>query len=114
MENCTFCGIVSGKLPGKIVFKDERATAFHDIHPAGPTHILIVPNKHIISVNDLVPEDEALIGHLFTIARQLAESECVDKSGYRLIVNTGRDANQTIFHLHMHLIGGQPARYPMG
>ena len=65
-------------------------------------------------MNDLIPEDEALIGHLFTIARQLAESEGVDKSGYRLIINTGRDANQTIFHLHMHLIGGQPVRYPMG
>ena len=114
MDKCTFCGILSGRLPGKIVYKDELATAFHDIHPAAPTHILIVPNKHIPSVNEIVPEDEALIGHLFTIARQLAESEGVDKSGYRLIINTGRDANQTIFHLHMHLIGGQPARFPMG
>ena len=75
MDKCTFCGIISGKLPGNIVYKDDLATAFYDIHPAAPTHILIVPNKHIPSVNDLVPQDEALIGNLFTIARQLAESE---------------------------------------
>ena len=114
MENCTFCGIVSAKKPGKIVYRDDQATAFHDIHPAAPTHILIVPNKHIASVNDISPADEGLIGHLFTVARQLAREQGIHHSGYRLIINTGRDANQTIFHLHMHLIGGQPARYPMG
>ena len=114
MENCTFCGIVSAKKPGKIVYRDDQATAFHDIHPAAPTHILIVPNKHIASVNDISPADEGLIGHLFTVARQLAREQGIQHSGYRLIINTGRDANQTIFHLHMHLIGGQPVRYPMG
>lgn len=114
MGNCIFCGIVSGSKPGKIVFQDEHVTAFHDIHPVAPTHILIVPNKHIVSVNDISPSDEPLVGRLFSTARRLAEKQNVNKSGYRLIINTGRDANQTILHLHMHLIGGQPVRYPMG
>jgi len=97
-----------------MVCADEQATAFRDIHPVAPTHILIVPNQHIASVNDLTPGDEALIGHLFSLARQIARQEGVDQSGYRLIVNTGRDAGQAVFHLHLHLIGGQRMRFPMG
>ena len=114
MNNCTFCRIVTGKRPGTIVYKDQQTTAFRDIHPVAPSHILIVPNKHISSINEMDLTDEILIGHLFTVARQIAEQEGIQKSGYRLIINTGPDACQTIFHLHLHLIGGQPVRYPMG
>lgn len=113
-NDCIFCKIVSGEIPATIVFKDERATAFRDINPAAPTHILIVPNKHIESVGALEQADEPLIGYLFSVARQLAEKEGIDKTGYRLITNTGSDGGQTVFHLHVHLIGGQRMKHPMG
>ena len=113
-DSCIFCKIVSEETKAEIVYRDEEATAFRDIHPAAPTHILIVPNKHIESVGTLEAEDEPLIGHLFTVARQLAEKEGISKGGYRLITNTGANGGQTVFHLHVHLIGGQRMRYPMG
>jgi histidine triad (HIT) family protein len=111
---CIFCQIVAGERPAHVLYQDTLATAFHDIHPVGPTHVLVVPNRHIASVNDLMPEDEALVGHLFTVARQLAEQEGIAQSGYRLIVNTGPHAGQAVFHLHLHLIGGQRMHFPMG
>jgi histidine triad (HIT) family protein len=113
-DQCIFCKIISGKLPGTIVFRDDQATAFRDIHPVASTHILIVPNKHIASVNALESEDEQLIGHLFSVAGQLAKSEGIAEGGYRLITNTGPDAGQTVFHIHVHLIGGQMMKHPMG
>lgn len=112
--NCLFCKIVSGEIPGTIVHKDERATAFRDINPVGPTHILIVPNRHIDSINALSEDDEALMGYLIRVAGQLAKSEGIDQTGYRIITNTGPDAGQTVFHLHIHLIGGQRMKHPMG
>jgi histidine triad (HIT) family protein len=112
-DSCIFCKIISGELPGTIIFRDEQATAFRDIHPAAPTHILIVPNKHIASVNVLESEDEQLIGHLFSVAGQLAKSEGIDQSGYRLITNTGPHAGQSVFHIHVHLIGGQMMKLSM-
>ena len=86
-----------------MLFRDELVTAFRDAHPATSTHILVVPNRHIESLNDLTPEDEFLCGHLLLVARQLARAEKIHTSGYSLIVNTGLDAGQTVFHLHMHL-----------
>jgi histidine triad (HIT) family protein len=112
--NCHFCRIIAGTTPAEVVFRDERVTAFRDVHPAGPTHILIVPNKHIGSVNELEAEDEALIGHIFSVARDLAKLEGIDENGYRIINNTGVHGGQTIFHMHFHLIGGQRMRHPMG
>jgi len=112
--DCIFCKIIAGKAPGRIIYQDDQVTAFHDIHPVGPTHVLIVPNKHIASANDLTVEDEPLMGHLITVARQLARQEEVDQSGYRLILNTGPNSGQAVFHLHLHLIGGQRMRFPMG
>jgi len=97
-----------------IVYRDEQVTAFRDRHPVAPVHILIVPNKHIDSVAALESEDEQLMGHLFTVARKLAEQEAIAKGGYRLITNTGPNGGQSVFHLHLHLIGGQRMRYPMG
>ena len=113
-DSCLFCKIVSGEIKGTIVFHDDQATAFRDINPAGPTHILIVPNRHIESVNVLESGDEPLMGHLFSVAGQLAKSEGIDQSGYRLIINTGADGGQTVFHIHVHLIGGQRMKHPMG
>jgi histidine triad (HIT) family protein len=114
MNHCIFCRIIAGEAPADILYADERATAFRDIHPVAPVHILIVPNQHIASVNDLQPEDEPWIGHLFTVARQLAREQGIHETGYRLILNTGRNAGQAVFHLHLHLIGGQRMRFPMG
>ncbi len=114
MAVCIFCDILAGKRPGQMLYWDELVSAFRDIHPLAPTHVLIVPNKHIASVNDLTPEDEGLIGHCFSVASQLARQTGVDATGYRLIVNTGPHAWQGVFHLHVHLLGGQRMRYPMG
>ncbi|HSF79781.1 MAG TPA: histidine triad nucleotide-binding protein [Anaerolineales bacterium] len=114
MLDCIFCKIIAGRLPGQIVYHDDFVTAFRDIHPVAPTHILIVPNRHISSTNDLTPEDDSFIGHMLTVVPQIARQEGIQDTGYRLIVNTGPHANQVIFHLHLHLIGGQRLRYPMG
>jgi histidine triad (HIT) family protein len=113
-NSCIFCKIVAREVQATIVYRDEQATAFRDIHPVAPTHILIVPNKHIESVGALEAEDEALVGHLFRVARTLAEEEGVAQGGYRLITNTGPNGGQMVFHLHVHLIGGQRMRHPMG
>ena len=113
-DSCIFCKIASGDMKAEIVHRDEQVTAFRDIHPVAPTHILIVPNRHIESVGAMEAQDEPLVGHLFAVARKLAEDEGISEGGYRLITNTGADGGQTVFHLHVHLIGGQRMRYPMG
>jgi len=100
--------IISGELPADIVYRDARVTAFRDIHPRAPVHILIVPNKPIPTANDIADEDEALIGHLYTVARDLARREGIAENGYRLIVNCNADGGQEVYHLHLHLLGGRP------
>lgn len=107
MNDCIFCKIIKGDIPSVNVFKDDQVTAFRDINPVAPTHILIAPNKHIESVNFLIPDDEPLIGRLFATAKQLAAQEGIAEGGYRLVVNTNAEAGQTVFHLHMHLLGGR-------
>ncbi len=114
---CIFCQIVSNSASASIVYRDERVTAFRDIHPVGPTHILIAPNMHLESLNALHAEhaqDEALIGYMVSIARKLAAQENVDQGGYRLVINTGPDGGQTVHHLHLHLIGGRRMHWPPG
>jgi len=113
-DSCIFCKIIAGEIPSQKVYQDERVTAFRDIHPVAPTHVLIVPNQHIASVNELSPSDESLVGRLLIAAKQIAEQEGIQETGYRLIINTGPHAGQEVFHLHLHLIGGQKMRYPMG
>jgi histidine triad (HIT) family protein len=99
--------IIAGELPADVVHRDERVTAFRDIHPRAPVHILIVPNKPIPTVNDLTDDDEALIGHLYTVARELARREGIAEKGYRLIMNCNDDGGQEVYHLHLHLLGGR-------
>ena len=111
---CIFCKIIATEAPAEIVYKDEQVTAFRDKHPVAQTHVLIVPNKHIASVNEAEPEDEALLGHLFTVARKIAEMDGVAADGYRLIVNTGAHGGQTVFHLHIHIIAGKRLRFSLG
>jgi histidine triad (HIT) family protein len=114
MSDCIFCKIIKGEIPSTNVFHDEQVTAFRDLNPAAPTHVLLVPNKHIDSINTLAIEDEQLIGHLFTVAKQIAAKEGIANGGYRLIINTNAHAGQTVFHVHLHLLGGAPMKHPMG
>jgi len=110
MSDCIFCKIIKGDIPSTNVYKDEHVTAFRDINPVAPTHILIVPNKHIDSVDVMIVDDEPLIGHLFTVAKGLAAQEGIAEGGYRLVVNTGAESGQTVFHVHLHLLGGRQMR----
>lgn len=103
-----FSKIINGQCPADIVYQDDLVTAFRDINPQAPIHILIVPNKEIASVNDVEEADEAILGHLFTAAKRIAAKENITDKGYRLLVNCGRDANQEVLHLHMHLFAGKP------
>ncbi|HKJ94055.1 MAG TPA: HIT domain-containing protein [Gammaproteobacteria bacterium] len=107
MDNL-FKKIVDGEMDADIVYQDDRVTAFRDIAPKAPTHILIVPNKVIPTVNDVSEEDEAVLGHLFVVARDLARREGIADDGFRLMVNCNRHGGQEVFHLHMHLLGGRP------
>ncbi len=114
MTDCVFCSIIRGELPAELVHQDEHLTAFRDIHPAAPVHILIVPNRHIASVNELTREDEPLVGSMFTLARQLAAREGIAEAGYRILSNTGLEGGQTVFHMHLHLLGGGRLHIPVG
>ena len=106
-EETIFSKIIRKELPSDMLYQDELVTAFRDINPSAPTHILIIPNKIIPTVNDCTAEDEIALGRMFVVARKLAAEEGVDESGYRLIVNCGRDGRQEVLHLHMHLLGGR-------
>lgn len=106
--DCVFCKIIKRELDADIVYEDEKAIAFKDINPAAPVHILIAPHKHIPSLLDLEKEDEALIGHLHSVANEVARAFKLDKKGYRVVINCGPDAGQVVFHLHLHLLGGRP------
>jgi histidine triad (HIT) family protein len=112
--NCIFCKIVAGTAKATIVYQDEQVTAFRDLHPVAPTHILIIPNRHIESVGKLEEADIPIAGQLLLTARKLADQEGISESGFRIITNTGVNGGQTVPHLHMHLIGGQRMQFPMG
>ena len=114
MVECIFCQLVASQAPSQKVYSDDLITAFRDINPVAPTHILVVPNKHIASMNDLEADDEGLIGHMIALAPKIAAQEGIDESGYRLIINTGPHGGQVVYHLHLHLNGGQPMCYPLG
>ncbi|HVU13884.1 MAG TPA: histidine triad nucleotide-binding protein [Phototrophicaceae bacterium] len=102
-----FSKIIAGEIPAEIVYKDDQVTAFKDIHPQAPVHILIVPNKEIATVDDVAPEDEAMIGHMFIVAKQIAREQGISERGYRLLINCKGDGGQEVYHLHMHLLGGR-------
>ena len=104
---CIFCKIINKEMPADIVFENENLLVFQDIQPVAPVHVLIVPKKHISSINYLKNEEKKLIGEMFLIARETAQKTKVDETGYRLIFNVGKDAGQTVDHLHLHLIGGK-------
>ncbi|CAN5564387.1 purine nucleoside phosphoramidase [soil metagenome] len=106
-QETVFSRIIRREVPADILYQDELVTAFRDINPQAPTHVLIVPNKAIASINDASEEDEPVLGRLFTVAARLAREEGVAESGYRVMINCGRDGGQEVYHLHMHLFGGR-------
>jgi histidine triad (HIT) family protein len=114
MTDCLFCGIAGGKIKAKIVYQNDHLLAFKDIAPKAPVHILLIPRKHLVSVADIADEDRALIGEIFQAAAELAREQGIADSGYRIVVNSGADAGQSVFHLHYHLLGGRRMSWPPG
>ncbi len=107
-EETIFRKIIDREIPADILFQDDDVTAFRDIAPQAPTHILIIPNKLIPTINDIEVEDEVIVGKMYRVAKQLAKQEGIDESGYRVIMNCNGDSGQEVFHIHLHLLGGRP------
>lgn len=114
MEDCIFCKIVAGLIPSQFLYQDDLVVTFRDINPQTPTHVLIVPRRHIATLADITDEDEPLLGRMMLIATRLARQEGVQESGYRLVVNSGPDARQVVQHLHLHVMGGRRLGGKMG
>jgi histidine triad (HIT) family protein len=111
---CVFCRIVKKDIGSKVLFEDDKALAFEDINPQAPVHTLIVPKKHISTILDVPKEDNKLIGHMFQIANKIAKQKGIAKRGFRLVMNCNSEAGQTVFHIHLHLLGGRPMHWPPG
>jgi len=114
MSACLFCRFVNKELPTRVVFEDGSCLAFEDLNPKAPVHVLIIPKKHIVSLDEMAPDDESTLGHLALVAQQIARQKKIDQSGYRTVINTGPDAGQSVFHVHLHLLGGRPMAWPPG
>ncbi len=114
MDQCIFCRIVERSLPARIVFEDDEIVAFEDAHPQAPVHTLIVPRKHLVSLKDATAEDASLLGRMLVVATQLARERGLETRGYRTVINTGAGAGQSVFHLHLHLLGGRVFHWPPG
>jgi histidine triad (HIT) family protein len=114
MTDCLFCKIRDGDIPGDIVFEDENVLAFNDVNPQAPVHILIIPKKHISTINDLEQGDEQVMGKLFSTAKKIAAEKGISDDGYRLVTNCNEGAGQTVFHIHMHMIAGRAMSWPPG
>ena len=113
-SDCLFCRIAAGDIPAEVVMTTPDLVAFRDINPQAPTHILIIPREHITTVSELRPSDAEIMGKLFLAAQELARTEGIEEGGFRMVVNAGADAGQTVFHVHMHLLGGRGMRWPPG
>jgi histidine triad (HIT) family protein len=114
MTNCLFCKIISKKVPAKIIYEDEDILAFEDVTPQAPVHTLVIPKKHISTTLDISDEDEELIGRLFRTAGKIAREKGIAERGFRLVVNTNPEAGQTVYHIHLHLLGGRHMHWPPG
>ena len=114
MKNCLFCKIIKGEIPGKKVFEDDRLFAIEDINPQAPVHLLILPKKHMATLLEVGESDHELMGSVFSAANQLAKKKNLDRSGFRVVINCGEGAGQSVFHVHFHLLGGRPMNWPPG
>lgn len=114
MTDCIFCKMASGDMDADIVLEDEEVVAFRDINPQAPTHVLIIPRKHIPTINDLSGDDAALVGKLFMAAKEVAQREGIDETGFRTVMNCQEGAGQSVFHIHLHVLGGRSLDWPPG
>jgi len=112
--DCLFCNIIAGDVPADIIYESDTAIAFRDINPRAPMHVLIVPREHISTINDIDAEHEAIVGSLFTAAKEIAAQEVVSENGYRAVMNCNSDGGQSVFHLHLHVLGGRMLTWPPG
>ena len=110
---CIFCKIAQGKI-GKLIYEDKQVVAFNDLDPRAPVHILVIPRRHIETINDIIASDEALLGHIMIIAIQLACDKNIAATGYRLVINCNHSGGQAVFHIHLHLLGGRQMHWPPG
>ncbi len=111
---CLFCNVLEKKVPATVVYEDEHALAFRDIRPMAPTHVLVIPKKHIAAIHDLEPADAQTVGQVLVAARRVADQEGLTKDGYRLVINDGDAAGQTVHHIHVHVLGGRSLSWPPG
>jgi histidine triad (HIT) family protein len=111
---CLFCKIVAKQIPSKVLFEDDEVLAFHDINPGAPTHVLVIPKEHVVDLAHGKPEHAALFGKLLLATQRVAELTGITESGFRVVANTGRDAGQSVFHLHLHVLGGRALAWPPG
>jgi len=114
MADCLFCKMVSGEITPDVVFEDDDVMAFRDVNPQAPMHVLVIPKTHIATVNDLTPENAALVGKLYLAAQQIAVDEGVAEPGYRMVMNCNPEAGQSVYHIHLHVLGGRPMSWPPG
>ena len=114
MSECLFCRIISKKIPAKIIYEDDAVTAFEDVNPQAPVHTLIVPKKHISTTLDIAQDDHGLIGKMFQVANEIAMGKGISERGFRLVMNTNPEAGQSVYHIHLHLLGGRPMHWPPG
>lgn len=114
MSECLFCKIGSGQIPAKVVLQDDEILAFEDVNPQAPVHVLVIPKRHMEGLNDTNTGDKAFLGHLFEAAIRVAEKKGISETGYRVVANTGRNGGQTVFHLHLHVLGGRQMTWPPG
>ena len=114
MSTCLFCRIVNGDIPAKVVYQDDEVMAFDDINAQAPVHVLVIPKRHVASVQDCQSEDQALLGHLLLTCSRVTRMKQLTESGYRIVTNTGTDGGQTVSHLHLHVLGGRPMTWPPG
>ena len=113
-DDCLFCKIIAGEIPSNKVYEDDKVIAFHDISPAAPCHILVIPRKHVVSVSDVAAGETELLGHLLATANQIAAELGIDQDGFRYVINTGDMGGQSVFHLHLHILGGRQMEWPPG
>jgi histidine triad (HIT) family protein len=112
--DCLFCKIINREIPAKIVYEDDRVLAFNDINPQAPTHVLVVPKRHIGTLSDLTPEDDGIVGEVVRRGAAIADERGIAAAGFRAVFNTNKEAGQTVFHIHLHVIGGRPMHWPPG